>query len=363
MNISFEPILSFSCANTDYSDPTFEEGRSLMKQTRTWGLLFLTLLLACLPVFAQDTTTKGNIGGLIQDSTGAVVADAKVTLAGPQGNAVTTTSGEGKFLFSSLAPGMYAVKVEKQGFRSTEAKGIEVSIGRTSSLTLKLELGAVSEVIEVTGAATTVDTSSTAVGANLADTFYQSVPVARNVASLFYVAPGATDSGGAGHSNPSISGASGLENLYMADGVNITDSAFGGLGVFTRRQGSIGSGINLSFIKEVNVKTGGFEPQYGQATGGVVQLVTNQGPTNTTAKSVPLLPLKERKVPICKRTLFAPTWSATSCIARISTRTRSLAGRYPASRITCSSLAISTRRGLSNSCQLRPQPAWRRSVP
>ena len=248
-----------------------------MKQTRTWGLLFLTLLLACLPVFAQDTATKGNVGGLIQDSTGAVVADAKVTLIGPQGNAVTTTSSEGRFLFSSLVPGMYGVKVEKQGFRSTETKGIEVAIGRTSSVTLKLEPGAVTEVIEVSGAATTVETNSTAVGADLQDTFYQSVPVGRNVASLFYVAPGATDSGGAGHSNPSISGASGLENLYVADGVNITDSAFGGLGVFTRNQGSIGTGINLSFIKEVQVKTAGFEPQYGQATGGVVQLVTKSG--------------------------------------------------------------------------------------
>src|SRR6185437_8398500 len=68
-----------------------------------------------------------------------------------------------------------------------------------------------------------------------------------------------------------------LENLYVADGVNITDAAFGGLGIFTRQYLSVGSGINLSFIKEVQVKTGGFEPQYGQATGGVVQIVTKSG--------------------------------------------------------------------------------------
>jgi hypothetical protein len=248
-----------------------------MKQTKTWGWVLLCLLLIGLPVFAQESAVKGNVSGVIQDSTGAVVPGAKVTLTGPQGERALNSESDGKFTFSLLTPGMYSVKVEKQGFRATEVKGIEVAIGRTTSLSLKLEPGAVSEVIEVTGAATTVDTTTTAVGANLADTFYQQVPVARNVASLFYVAPGAADSGGAGHSNPSISGASGLENLYMADGVNITDSAFGGLGVFTRRQGSIGSGINLSFIKEVNVKTGGFEPQYGQATGGVVQLVTKSG--------------------------------------------------------------------------------------
>ena len=248
-----------------------------MTQKRKWGLLFLTLLLICLPVFAQDTTTKGNIAGVIQDSTGAVVGGAKVMLTGPLGNNITTTDNEGRFLFATLTLGQYGVKVEKQGFRAAEVKGIEVAAGRTTSIALKLEPGAVSEVIEVTGTATTVDTTSTAVGANLSDTFYSMVPVPRNVASLFYVAPGAADGGGTGSSNPSISGASGLENVYMADGVNITDSAYGGLGVFTGRQRSIGSGINLSFIKEVSVKTAGFEPQYGQATGGVVQLVTKSG--------------------------------------------------------------------------------------
>jgi len=111
----------------------------------------------------------------------------------------------------------------------------------------------------------------------LGDTFYSSVPVPRNVSGLFYVAPGVADSGGAGRANPSIGGNSGLENMYVADGVNITDAAFGGLGIFTRQYGSVGTGINLSFIKEVQVKTGGFEPQYGVATGGIVQIVTKSG--------------------------------------------------------------------------------------
>ena len=247
--------------------------------TRKWtvSLVLLALLLISLPVFAQESTVKGNITGVIQDSTGAVVPSAKVTLTGPQGSYNSTSGSDGRFSFPTLTPGMYGVRAEKQGFRATEVKNIEVGIGRTSSVSVTLQPGAVSETVEVSGTAVTVDTSSTAVGANLADTFYQKVPVARNVASLFYVAPGATNSGGAGTSNPSVSGASGLENLYVADGVNITDSAFGGLGVFTRRQGSIGSGINLAFIKEVNVKTSAFGPQYGQADGGVVQLVTKSG--------------------------------------------------------------------------------------
>jgi Carboxypeptidase regulatory-like domain/TonB-dependent Receptor Plug Domain len=242
-----------------------------------WSVVLVTVLLVCLPVLAQETSVSGNISGVVTDTTGAVVPQAKVTLTGPTGTKTAMTGTEGKFLFPVLSLGTYSVRVEKEGFRTASLRAVDVSIGKTSSVSVTLEPGAVNEVVEVTGNAVTVDTTSTAVGSDLDDSFYRQVPVARDVASLFYTAPGAADSGGAGHSNPSISGASGLENLYLADGVNITDSAFGGLGVFTRNQGSIGSGINLSFIKEVNVKTGGFEPQYGQATGGVVQMVTKSG--------------------------------------------------------------------------------------
>ncbi len=248
-----------------------------MTQKRTWGVILVTLLLICLPAFSQQTSVTGNISGVVLDKTGAVITQAKITLTGPQGNKTTTTESEGRFSFPVLDPGVYSVRVEKEGFRSAALKSVEVATGKTASLTVTLETGSVSETVEVSGTEVTVDTTSTAVGANLDDSFYQRLPIGRNVASLFYTAPGASDSGGAGHENPSISGASGLENLYLADGVNITDSAFGGLGVFTRRQGSIGSGINLSFIKEVDVKTAGFEPQYGQASGGVIQMVTKSG--------------------------------------------------------------------------------------
>jgi hypothetical protein len=239
--------------------------------------LFLIINVAGI---AQESAVKGNLGGVVIDSTGAVIPGAKVTLTGAAGNQSIASDDEGNFLFTRLAPGLYTVKIEKQGFKATELKGAEVVIGRTSSVKLVLAPGAATEIVEVSAEAVTVDTSSTASGSDLTDTFYSKVPTPRNVSGLFYVAPGVADSGGAGRANPSISGGSGLENLYVADGVNITDSAFGGLGVFTRNQGSVGTGINLSFIKEVQVKSGGFEPQYGQATGGVVQIVTKSGGQN-----------------------------------------------------------------------------------
>jgi hypothetical protein len=228
-------------------------------------------------MFAQESTVKGSITGVVVDSSGAVVPKAKLTLTGPTGAQTAESAGDGAFTFPLLTPGSYGVKVEKQGFKSDEVKAVEVATGRTTSLRLQLQVGAVSETVEVTATAVTIDTTGIATGSNLNDAFYASVPVPRNVSGLFYIAPGVADSGGAGRSNPSISGGSGLENLYVADGVNITDAAFGGLGIFTRMYGSVGSGINLTFVKDVNVKTGSFGAEYGQSTGGVVQIVTKSG--------------------------------------------------------------------------------------
>jgi hypothetical protein len=70
--------------------------------------------------------------------------------------------------------------------------------------------------------------------------------------------------------------------------VNITDSAFGGIGTFSRSYGALGTGINTSFVKEVQVKTAGFEPQYGQSQGGIVNIVTQSVVTNITALSMVL---------------------------------------------------------------------------
>ena len=110
----------------------------------------------------------------------------------------------------------------------------------------------------------------------------------RNVSAIFYSAPGvangqvagSANQTGPGQSNPSIGGSSALENLYVVDGVTITDQAFGSIGTFNRQHGALGTGINLTFIQEVDVKTTAFEPQYGKSTGGIVQIVTKSGGDN-----------------------------------------------------------------------------------
>ncbi len=247
-------------------------------------LMYKTLLLClctavCLAgsAFAQDLLTKGAIGGRVVDSAGAAVPNAKITISGPTGDRTETANAAGEFEVQNLIPGKYTVKAEQRGFKTVSAPNVEVFVGKTSTLKLTLDAGNITEVIEVSAGAATVDQTSTAVGANLNDQVFANLPVQRTVTSLFYIAPGATDGLNGGRANPSISGGSPLDNLYIADGVNITDSAFGGLGTFTRSYGSLGTGINTSFIKEVQIKTGGFEPQYGQSQGGIVNIITKSG--------------------------------------------------------------------------------------
>jgi hypothetical protein len=247
------------------------------------GSLFVLLAFAtaaCLPTHlsAQELSgTKGGLQGIVTDSSGAVVPGATVTIKGNSDTRSLTTNGAGHWEALDLTPGLYSVTVEREGFSKTEAKAIEAQINRVSGVNLVLQAGAVAQTVQVDATTTTIDTGSTALGSNLTASFYSQVPVARDVGSLFYTAPGVINAGGTGTANPSIGGASGLENEYIADGVNITDAGYGGIGVFSPIYGSLGTGINLTFIQEVQVKTGAFEPKYGNVNGGVIQIVTKSG--------------------------------------------------------------------------------------
>ena len=245
---------------------------------KLWSLLIAgcVSLVAC-GAFAQDVQTKGMIGGLVTDPTGAAIPGAKITVSGQTGVRTGTTNDSGVFRIENLEPGTYTVRVEQTGFKSAVANNITVNVGRESTVNIKLEAGEITATVDVTATVGGIDQQSTAAGENLNDQLFQNVPVQRGVSSLFYLSPSATDSINGGRNNPSVAGGSALDNLYVADGVNITNSAFGGIGTFSRSYGALGTGINTSFIKEVQVKTGGFEPQYGQSIGGIVNIITQSG--------------------------------------------------------------------------------------
>jgi hypothetical protein len=240
-------------------------------------ILSAVVLFFSFSLLAQESTVKGDLGGTVMDSSGAVVTGAKVTMVGPIGTKATTTDADGHFEFDLLTPGPYSIRAEASGFKATEVKQVQVFVNRRSTMRVTLEPGGASEVVEVSAASAGVDETSTKLETSLNDDFYSQIPVSRNVTGLFYAAAGVNDGGGTGQANPSIGGSSGLENQYIADGVNITDGSFGGIGVWSRNYGPLSTGINLTFVKEVDVKTGGLETQYGKSDGGIVQIVTKSG--------------------------------------------------------------------------------------
>ena len=233
--------------------------------------------------FAQATgtnsATRGGLGGTVYDSSGAAMPGINVSVTGPQGESVVKTDSAGRYEINGLVPGSYKIVVEATGFKKFVSDRNQVVVDHTANLDVHLILGAVSDTVQVDAGAVQIDVANTSLNAPISDELYQSIPVARNVAAIFSLAPGVVSGGGTGTANPSIGGATGLENLYLVDGVTVTDQAFGGLGTYNRYFGSVGTGVNLAFIKEVDVKTGAFEPKYGRADGGIVEIVTKSGST------------------------------------------------------------------------------------
>ena len=255
-----------------------------MKSFRIFTLcaaVFASMFVLLSSAGAQDTT-KGTIAGVVSDASGAVVTGAAVTLQMPQGERKATTNGQGEYSFSGLVAGPgYSVTAEKAGFSKARLGNLVVSINARTTADFALQVGQTATTVEVVGSsAATVDMASTSVGATLDESLYKNVPAGRNISAIINFSPGVADSAGLGSANPSINGASGLENQYNIDGADVTDSGYGGFGTYSRTFGALGNGVNFDFVEQVQVITGGFEAQYGAALGGVINVQTKSGGNN-----------------------------------------------------------------------------------
>jgi hypothetical protein len=215
--------------------------------------VFVAAFAWTMTAFAQGTT--GAIAGRIADAQGLAVPGVTVTVTGPQGAKTVVTDAEGRFSVPFLTPGAYVVRAELAGFKAVEQPNVTVSLGQNVDLSLKMEVGGLTETVQVTGASPIVDTTSTTTGAVLDAEMINRVPVGRRVSDTLYMAPGVSTGGSVGSANPSISGASGLENQYVIDGVNVTNQGYGALGSYSIVFGSLGNATPFDFVKEVQVKT------------------------------------------------------------------------------------------------------------
>jgi hypothetical protein len=240
------------------------------------AVLTQVIALLCVSAVAAQETT-GRIEGRIVDDQSLPVPGVTVTATGPQGEKTAITDAEGRFTVPFLTPGTYQLRAELQGFKSIEQTGINVSLGQTVDLELKLEVGGIAQTVEVSGAAPPIDTRSTTTGAVIDSDLVRTLPIGRRITDVTYMAPGVSNSGSVGRQNPSISGGSGLDNQYVIDGVNITNQGYGAVGSYSIFHGSLGTAVPLDFFKEVQVKSGGYEAEFGQSMGGVVNVITKSG--------------------------------------------------------------------------------------
>ncbi len=249
---------------------------------RMFGLWAATMLLS-LAAWAQTSTT-GVIEGKVRDQAGNPVSGATVTGIANRAPAAAVTDAQGRYTLANLPPGQYKVRAEAPGKSAVALDNVDVSINTRTRIDITLVAGQ-TESVTVTAEAPVVDTKSVTTGGNFkVENFIDQVPVGRNLASTLTLAPGVQSGLGTGAGNYSMSGSSGLENSYIVDGVNITNTGYGGIGAFNSVYGSLGTGVTYDFLEEVQVKTGGIDVEFGQATGGVVNTIVKTGTNDLSGK-------------------------------------------------------------------------------
>src|SRR6266550_7410367 len=239
---------------------------------RLRSFLAAALLLLCTSLLAQTT---GDLEGKVTDSTGAALPGVTIEARSRalQGARSVSTGFDGTYRFALLPPGDYNVTFKLEGLAPETRKNVTVSLGKDTSLDVTMKPAAMSAEIVVSAAAPVLDTSSTTLGTNLNTRTIETLPTGRNYASIVQVTPGVTSDANPGNpsqSTISVYGSSGAENAFFIDGVNTTNVEYG----------FQGKELNFEFINEVDVKTGGYEAEYGRSTGGIINVVTKSGGNN-----------------------------------------------------------------------------------
>ena len=239
--------------------------------------LCATLLLSCALVGFSTLKAQENYGqvsGTVTDPTAAGIPGARVELTSPSlpRPLVATSDEQGKFTFLRVPSGTYSLNIGKDGFSKYTQRMLEVRLGSQININAALKVGAVSEVVEVSESAISLDPTSSQTTTNITAKAFDTLPKGRNFHTLLAMAPGVRfepKNGNAGVGGFQVDGASGSENAFLIDGVDTSDIRRGSL----RQQNS----IPFEFIQEIQIKSAGFGAEYGGATGGVVNVVTRGG--------------------------------------------------------------------------------------
>ena len=243
------------------------------------GLRLATLAL-CAVSIAVAQQSSGTISGTVSDQAGGVVPGAQVEVRNVGTNAVFATSSNesGLYVAPGMAVGEYEIAVESAGFRRTVRSGVTLQVGQNAEVNVMLEIGQVTEVVEVVGEAPLVDTGGATIGEVIERKRVSDLPInGRGALALTMLTAGVisnagpTNSGfgdrGIQLSSISINGSPNSMNAQMLDGNNNILSYVGEVGV----------PIAVDSVEEFKVQSGTMSSEFGFTAGGAINLVTRSG--------------------------------------------------------------------------------------
>src|SRR5436190_22616355 len=233
------------------------------------GLCFGCLLF-CLPAVAQTTS---NIEGTVKDPKGAVVPGAQIK-ASSSSLAVeraATSDADGVYRIAALPAGIYTVSVSRSGFANSAFESVKLTVNRTITLDVQLEVGSVTGQISVTAEAVLIDPTTPATGTTVTPRQIRDMPVnGRNYLDLMQLVPGAVINRqanvGSDNSTPVLGERAGNNN-FMIDGQPNKNTVDGGAA----------AQFNQDTIAEFQVLTAGYKAEFGQASGAIVNVITRSG--------------------------------------------------------------------------------------
>ncbi len=235
------------------------------------GLCLVAVLFGSVALAQVTSVITGTV---VDSATKKPVPDVLVTATAPglMGEQVVVTDATGQYRIPQLPPSTYTLRFEKEAFKPYERGAISLRVGTTIRVNVELLPEGLTETMEVVAAPPTVDVGSSAAGVSVDADILRNVAVIRpggkgsamrSFESLAELAPGANED----RYGVSISGSSSPESQYVVDGLSVNDPSVG----------TVGTPLTVEFVKEVNVITSGYLPEYGRSTGGILNVVTKSG--------------------------------------------------------------------------------------
>src|SRR6202158_1317134 len=231
---------------------------------------------------AYAQVSGATLTGTVKDSCGGIIQNAQIVITDVATGVTRTVSpgGAGLYTAPNLLPGTYEVRVTATGFRTTVQKDITLTVGAQQVVDITMQVGQMSQTVEVTTEVPTVELTSSELGATVNSTTVRELPLnGRSWTDLANLQPGvvAAQTHASGDVNRgygaqlSISGARPQQNNYRLDGISINDYSNGGPGSV------LGQNLGVEAIPEFSVLTSNYSAEYGKTSGGVVNAISRSG--------------------------------------------------------------------------------------